>query len=203
MTIAVFVSLLFSYLLGAVPFGLLFSRAAGKDVRQEGSGNIGATNVNRVLGRKLGILTLLCDVAKGFLPVYLVALFVPQTAGSEWLLALCGLATVAGHMFSVYLGFTGGKGVATALGVFLFFSPLAIFFALLLFVNVVYMSGFVSAGSLAAAAFIPCCLFFLGSSLEVVLVAFAIAILIWFKHSSNIKRLAAGEEKSWKTKEAS
>lgn len=200
MILILLVALSLSYLIGAIPFGLLFSRTVGKDVRQEGSGNIGATNVNRVLGKKLGILTLLCDVVKGYLPVLLVSFYLPPTADAAWIVALCGLAAVVGHMFSVYLGFTGGKGVATALGVFLFFSPLAILFALLLFIAVVYFSGFVSAGSLAAAAVIPLGLFLLGSGLETILVALIIAILIWGKHRPNIKRLIAGEEKSWKSK---
>ena len=126
MTITLITAFFLSYLAGAIPFGLLFSRAVGKDVREEGSGNIGATNVNRVLGKKLGILTLLCDIAKGYLPVCLVATMLPQAENPELFIALCGLSTVLGHMFSVYLGFKGGKGVATALGVFLFFSPLSI-----------------------------------------------------------------------------
>jgi glycerol-3-phosphate acyltransferase PlsY len=200
MILTLSVALLLSYLIGAIPFGLLFSRAVGKDVRKEGSGNIGATNVNRVLGKKLGALTLFCDVLKGFLPVFLAASYLPPTVDSAWIVALCGLAAVIGHMFSVYLGFTGGKGVATALGVFLIYSPLAVLCLLFLFVAVVYFSGFVSAGSLAAAAVIPFLLFFLGSGIEIVLVAFVITMLIWSKHSANIKRLKAGEEKSWKTK---
>ena len=200
MIFTLLIALPLSYLVGAIPFGLLFSRMVGKDVRQEGSGNIGATNVNRVLGKKLGILTLLCDLLKGFFPVFVTAFFLMPSADSAWIVALCGLAAVVGHMFSVYLGFTGGKGVATALGVFLFFSPQAILLALLLFIAVVYFSGFVSAGSLAAAAVIPLLLFMLGSGFEIVLVALVIAILIWIKHSANIKRLIAGEEKSWKSK---
>ncbi|RUM46413.1 MAG: acyl-phosphate glycerol 3-phosphate acyltransferase [Desulfocapsa sp.] len=194
------IALFLSYFVGAIPFGLLFSRMVGKDVRQEGSGNIGATNVNRVLGKKLGILTLLCDILKGFLPVFVTTFFLVPSADSAWIIALCGLAAVMGHMFSVYLGFSGGKGVATALGVFLFFSPQAILLALLLFIVVVYFSGFVSAGSLAAAAVIPLLLFMLGSGVEIIFVALIIAILIWVKHSANIKRLIAGEEKSWKSK---
>ena len=194
------IALFLSYFVGAIPFGLLFSRMVGKDVRQEGSGNIGATNVNRVLGKKLGILTLLCDLLKGFLPVFVTTFFFVPSADSAWIIALCGLAAVMGHMFSVYLGFSGGKGVATALGVFLFFSPQAILLALLLFIVVVYFSGFVSAGSLAAAAVIPLLLFMLGSGVEIIFVALIIAILIWVKHSANIKRLIAGEEKSWKSK---
>ncbi|MCF8055268.1 MAG: glycerol-3-phosphate 1-O-acyltransferase PlsY [Desulfocapsa sp.] len=202
MSFLVLTSLLCSYLVGAIPFGFLFSRAMGKDVRQEGSGNIGATNVNRVLGKKLGVLTLLCDVAKGFLPVYVASLVLPPSVNSEIFIALCGLSTVVGHMFPIYLGFKGGKGVATALGVFLYFSPLSILFALLFFVAVVYMSGFVSAGSLTAAALIPLFIWLLGSSISTVLVALVIAILVWLKHSSNIGRLIRGEEKNWKTKES-
>ncbi len=202
MSLTLAVVLLCSYLVGAIPFGLLFSRAMGKDVRQEGSGNIGATNVNRVLGKKLGILTLLCDVAKGFLPVYAVSLVLAPAVNSELFVALCGLSTVLGHMFPVYLGFKGGKGVATALGVFLYFSPLSILIALFVFIAVVAGSGFVSAGSLVAAALIPLCIWLLGGSLSTVLVAVLIAALVWVKHTSNIKRLLRGEETSWKTKES-
>ena len=203
MNVTLLVVLLFSYLVGAIPFGLLFSRAVGKDVRQEGSGNIGATNVNRVLGKKLGVLTLLCDVLKGFVPVWLAAMYLEPSAEAGWIVASCGLAAVVGHMFSLYLGFSGGKGVATALGVFVYFSPVAIFLALLLFVAVVYGTGFVSAGSLAAAAVIPIILFLLDAGLEIIAVSIGIAALIWIKHRANIKRLIAGEEKSWKGKATS
>jgi len=202
MTITFFAALLLSYLAGAVPFGLLFSRMAGKDVRKEGSGNIGATNVNRVLGKKLGLLTLVCDVAKGFFPVFLASIILPLDENWELFVGLCGLATVLGHMFPVYLGFKGGKGVATALGVFLFFSPMAIAIALAVFILVVVSSGFVSAGSLAAAGLIPFLIVFLGGSSSTFFCAAVIAMLIWIKHSSNIVRLKKGEEKSWKTKES-
>ena len=200
MTITLLVALLLCYLIGAIPFGLLFSRMVGKDVREEGSGNIGATNVNRVLGKKLGILTLLCDVAKGFFPVYVASLFLPESGSVELFIGLCGLAAVLGHMFSVYIGFQGGKGVATALGVFLFFSPISIVIALVVFVAVVAISGFVSAGSLVASGIIPFVMLLLGESFSTFICALVIAALIWIKHSSNIGRLRRGEEKSWKTK---
>jgi acyl phosphate:glycerol-3-phosphate acyltransferase len=192
-----------SYLIGAIPFGLLFSRAVGKDVRREGSGNIGATNVNRVLGKKLGIMTLFCDVGKGFFPVFLVSLLLPQGENRELFIGLSGLAAVIGHMFPVYLGFRGGKGVATALGVFLCYSPWAILIALFIFVAVVASTGFVSAGSLAAAGLIPFCLWLLHGNTLILLPAFVIAVLIWVKHSSNIGRLVRGEEKSWRAKSSS
>ncbi len=202
MTIELITALLLSYLTGAIPFGLLFSRMVGKDVREEGSGNIGATNVNRVLGKKLGILTLLCDVAKGVLPVFVASILLPVNDNWEISIGLCGLAAVLGHMFSLYLGFKGGKGVATALGVFLFFSPWAVAMALAIFVVVVGVSGFVSAGSLAAAGIIPFLMLFLGGSLPIFFCSSVIAVLVWIKHSSNIGRLRRGEEASWRTKDA-
>lgn len=191
--------ILVSYLIGAIPFGLLIGRVAGTDVRQEGSGNIGATNVGRVLGKKLGILTLLCDVGKGFLPVWSVGLALPETtAAREVVVLLCALATVIGHMFPVYLKFKGGKGVATALGVFLCLSPWSILISLLIFVAAVAGSGYVSVGSLIATALLPLWLWILGASSEVMGAAVVIVLLIWFKHQSNIGRLLRGEEKSWK-----
>lgn len=191
--------ILVSYLVGAIPFGLLLGRLVGADVRLEGSGNIGATNVGRVLGKKMGILTLLCDVAKGFLPVWGVALLLPETAAYRDLIVVSsGLATVLGHMFPLYLKFKGGKGVATALGVFLFFSPGSILISLFVFVAAVTVSGYVSVGSLVASALIPLWLWLLGESPQVLVVALAIVLLIWIKHGSNIGRLRRGEEKGWK-----
>lgn len=191
--------ILASYLIGAIPFGLLVGRIAGIDVRQEGSGNIGATNVSRVLGKKKGLLTLLCDVAKGFLPVWGASHLLPEAAAAtETIVVLCGLATVIGHMFPLYLKFKGGKGVATALGVFLFISPGSILITLFIFVAVVSGSGYVSVGSLAASALLPLWLWVLGEPPQVLMVAVVIALLIWFKHRSNIGRLLRGMEKGWK-----
>lgn len=189
-----------SYLVGAIPFGLLFSKMVGIDVRLEGSRNIGATNVSRVLGKKLGLLTLLCDGLKGYLPMYAAARFLPDSEQKELLVCLCGIMAVLGHMFSVYLGFKGGKGVATSLGAFLFLSPLAIAISLVIFVAAVSLSGFVSVGSLLAAGLIPIWLWLLGASSVTVGMAAVVAVLIWFKHSENIGRLLQGKEKSWKTK---
>ena len=202
MTITLIVALSLSYLIGAIPFGLLFSRMAGKDVRKEGSGNIGATNVSRVLGKKLGILTLLCDLVKGFLPVFVASIVLPIGDNWELFVGLCGLAAVLGHMFPIYLGFKGGKGVATALGVFLFFSPWSIAIGLMVFVVVVGISGFVSAGSLAASGMIPFFILLLGGSFSTFLCSAVIAILIWIRHSSNIGRLRRGEETGWKKKDS-
>ncbi len=188
-----------AYLIGAIPFGLLIGRLVGADVRRAGSGNIGATNVGRVLGKKLGALTLVCDMAKGFLPVWLAASLLPDTtANREWLVMACGLATVVGHMFPLYLQFKGGKGVATALGVFLFISPWSVLISLLVFSGALTAFRYVSVASLTAALLIPLWLWLLGESPVILLTALAIVVLIWFQHRSNIGRLLRGTEKGWK-----
>ncbi len=189
-----------SYLLGAIPFGLLVGKIAGIDVREQGSRNIGATNVSRLLGKKFGIITLLCDVAKGYLPMLIASMFLPETAVKEYIIPLCGLMAVIGHMFPIYLKFKGGKGVATGLGVFLFLSPLAILLSLGVFVAAVYFSGFVSVGSLLSSAAMPIWIWLFQGSGVTIMTATAVATLIWLKHHENIGRLVKGEEKSWKKK---
>lgn len=189
-----------SYLVGAVPFGLLIGRLAGIDVRTSGSGNIGATNVTRLAGKKFGVFTLVLDCLKGFLPIYLASKVVPQGPGREMVILLCGIMAVVGHMFPVYLGFKGGKGVATGLGVFLFLSPLAIGISSVVFVVAVALSGFVSAGSLLASGLFPLWLWLLGEPKGAIATGVIIALLIWFKHQENIGRLLRGEEKTWKKK---
>jgi len=192
-----------SYLVGAIPFGLLLSRSSGVDIRSQGSGNIGATNVARLLGKKIGILTLLLDVSKGFLPMFVTALVIGEGPGRNLSLTLSGAATVIGHMYPVYLGFNGGKGVATGLGVFLFMAPLSVLYSLILFILAVGLSGFVSLGSLLASAAIPLWLFFLGEAGWKILLSFFIAVMIWLKHIPNIKRLLSATEKSWKKRKTS
>ncbi|MEN8190194.1 MAG: glycerol-3-phosphate 1-O-acyltransferase PlsY [Thermodesulfobacteriota bacterium] len=187
-----------SYLVGAIPFGLLVGRLSGVDVRSSGSGNIGATNVSRLLGKKLGVITLLLDLIKGFAPTCIAALTLSHDDNRLFLAALCGLAAVIGHMFPVYLRFKGGKGVATALGVFLFLKPLAILISLVVFIASVALSGFVSVGSLAASGLIPLWIALLNGEPRILAVTVVIAALIWFQHRSNIMRLIRGEEKSWK-----
>ena len=186
------------YLVGAIPFGFVIGRMVGVDVRMQGSRNIGATNVNRVLGKKLGVVTLICDCLKGFLPMYGAAILLPESATKELIVALTGLMSVLGHMFPVYLKFRGGKGVATGMGVFFYLSAPAILISLVVFLATVGLTGFVSAGSLVAAALIPLWLYFLGASKITIGTAASIALLIWFKHHENINRLLHGTEKSWK-----
>lgn len=190
--------LLLSYLCGAIPFGLLFGRLKGIDVRQGGSGNIGATNVNRQLGRTMGLLTLLADAGKAALPMFVAAtVLAGHSMVSNWVI-LCGGAAVLGHLFPIYLGFKGGKGVATAFGMLLYLNFPAALVLALLFVLVVYLSGYVSAGSLAATATMPLVLFYTDASTVELLVTIGLFLLIWFKHRQNIGRLCRGEEKSWK-----
>ncbi len=186
------------YLVGAIPFGLVIGKSVGVDVRQEGSRNIGATNVNRVLGKKLGVLTLICDCLKGLLPMWLASVVLGGQGQSELIVALTGVMAVIGHMFPVYLGFRGGKGVATGLGVFLFLSPPTIVVCLAVFLLAVRLSGFVSVGSLLASALAPLWLLLFGASWPAIAAALVIAALIWIKHHENIARLRRGEEKPWK-----
>lgn len=189
-----------SYLIGAIPFGLVLSHGRGVNIREHGSKNIGATNVSRLLGKKLGLLTFFLDCAKGYLPIFLAGLFLNNNPIDYTVIALCGAAAVIGHMFPVYLGFKGGKGVATGLGVFLYLAPLAVVLSILVFIVTVASTGFVSLGSLLASAVIlPCLYFFAEPSWKLFLAGF-IVTMIWIKHYENIGRLLAGTEKSFKKK---
>jgi glycerol-3-phosphate acyltransferase PlsY len=187
----------FGYLLGSIPFGLILGKIFGKaDVRAEGSGNIGATNVARVAGTFAGVLTLALDAAKGAAAVLLAAHFTNDSAG--WMVA-AGLAALVGHCFPVWLKFHGGKGVATAAGLFLALCPWALASSLSLFIIVVIVSRYVSLGSIAAAASMPLFVYLLWAPqhappLVVDFGAFAAAILVIYKHDANIQRLVEGRE---------
>jgi glycerol-3-phosphate acyltransferase PlsY len=189
-----------SYLIGAIPFGLLLSRGSGIDIRTQGSKNIGATNVARLLGKKKGGLTLAFDVLKGYVPMFLAALIMQTDPGRDLIIALCGAATVLGHMFPVYLRFKGGKGVATALGAFLYLAPVAVLGCLLVFIAAVYLSGFVSLGSLLGSVSILLWLPLLQVPTWKLWLAAFIVLMIWIKHYQNIGRLLRGTEKTWKKK---
>lgn len=189
-----------SYFVGSIPFGLVLSRRSGVDIRTEGSKNIGATNVTRLLGKKMGAMTLLGDLLKGYLPMFIAARLMQGTNGSELVIALCGAASVLGHMFPVYLGFKGGKGVATALGAFLYLAPLAVLGCLAIFIASVYFSGFVSLGSLLGSASILLWLPLLHAPAWKLWLATFIVVMIWIKHYQNIGRLLHGTEKPWKRK---
>jgi len=183
-----------AYLLGSIPTGLLLGKLYGIDVRSEGSGNIGATNLYRTVGRKVGIITLIGDCLKGFLPVLLAW----QLGLGEPLQAWIGLAAFCGHVFSIFLLFKGGKGVATALGVYLALAPLAVLGALLVFVVLVAVWRYISLGSIVAAAVMPLIIFFRPHSNELLLATVLISLIVIIKHHANIGRLLAGSESKFK-----
>jgi glycerol-3-phosphate acyltransferase PlsY len=179
------------YLIGSLPTGVIVSTLfSTKDIRQEGSGNIGATNVYRVLGVTPGLLTLGGDVVKGSLPVILTSYLL----GNERWVAAVALVTFLGHLYPVFLKFRGGKGVATALGIFVVIAPPLVPLAVLVFILVVVKWKYVSGGSLAASASMPLLLCLTHYPLVYVNVGFAVAVLIFFRHRDNIKRLREGRE---------
>jgi glycerol-3-phosphate acyltransferase PlsY len=188
---------LISYLLGSIPFGLLLAKLFGrKDVRQAGSGNIGATNVARVAGIVPGVLTLLLDAAKGAFAVLMAER--GAEGDTRWMM-LAAVGALVGHCFPVWLKFKGGKGVATALGVFLVLCPLAAVSALVLFILCVAYWRYVSLGSVAAAAAMPLLMYFLWAPhhappIIVNVGTLAIALLVIYKHDGNLQRLVEGTE---------
>ena len=189
----------FSYILGSIPFALLVALPQGIDPRKEGSRNPGATNVARLLGKRWGIVTFLGDSLKGVLALFIAFLLLDKIPyPEEFILAGVAFFAVLGHLFSVFLKFRGGKGVATTIGVFLILTPKAMFICLGIFFMAVFLSNYVSVGSLLATALLPLTVFLTGYSSEYILCSFLLAILIWIKHKDNIKRLLRGEEKTWK-----
>jgi glycerol-3-phosphate acyltransferase PlsY len=187
-----------AYLLGSIPFGYLLVRLLRKeDVRAVGSGNIGATNVARAGGTSLGLLTLLCDALKGYLSVFLTTHIAPPAAHGPSTLAVCAaVAAVTGHIFPVWLRFRGGKGIATALGVFLALTPMVALAATGVFAFVVAITRYVSLGSVLAAFSIPLFALLLQQQRSNALLAglSAIAMLTVAKHQANIRRLLRGTE---------
>lgn len=184
------------YLIGSIPFGLVLGKALGIDVRQAGSGNIGATNVNRLLGKKMGAITLLADAGKAVLPMMAVARVLGDQPMAQFWVAATGGAAFFGHLYPLYLNFKGGKGVATALGIFFYVQPLAVALCILVFVAAVRMWGYVSLGSLLASALMPFLVLLLEGVGYKVYLAGVIALLIWLKHAENIRRLMNHEENS-------
>ncbi len=198
-----------SYLLGGIPFGYLIAVTKGIDIRTEGSGNIGATNVGRVLGRKYGLIIFVLDMLKGFVAVFFVPLLVcgttfPTTPGNL-LVVLCGFSAVLGHAFPVYLRFSGGKAVATSFGVFVWLAPIAIAIAFSVWVVTVLVSRYVSLGSMIGTlAIIWAIVYFVDSPFGVnkyiTYLSVAVAVLVIAKHKSNIQRIISGTEKRVFTK---
>jgi glycerol-3-phosphate acyltransferase PlsY len=186
-------ALLIAYLLGAIPFGYLLVRmTTGADVRSSGSGNIGATNVLRTTGRAAGIATLLLDIAKGYAAVWIAG----RLTGEEpiWM-SLAALAVMAGHAFPVFLGFKGGKAVASFIGAFLCLTPLALVCVLVVFLVVVAWSRHISLGSICAAATFPLAVWIVQHpQLPVILASVIAGAFVILRHSENIQRLQNGTE---------
>lgn len=194
------VVVLMAYLLGSIPFGYVIVRlTAGDDVRSTGSGGTGATNVTRRAGKWAGILTLVLDALKGAVAVLLARRLLHAEAGSEWWLAAAALAALLGHIFPVWLGFRGGKGVATGLGIFATLSPLAVVSAVVLFLAVVWKTRYVSLGSIVATAAMPFAMWFWSrNAAPLIVLAATGGALIILMHRANIGRLLGGAENKLK-----
>lgn len=197
------VTALAAYLLGSIPSGFLMGKAKGVDIRTVGSGNIGATNVFRTLGRTAGVLVMLADAAKGFLSCGLIAKLAfnvfNTTAGSsalqlEGLSIMAGIASILGHNYTCWLHFKGGKGVATTAGVLLALFPKAFAVGLIVWLLVLAASRIVSLASIAAAVTLPFAVWLFGGSKTLILVAALLGALAIYKHKANIQRLLNGTE---------
>ena len=185
--------LLAAYLIGAFPTSYIVARLTrGIDLREHGSGNLGATNAFRVLGWRAAAPIFIVDVAKGFLPVF----FFPRMNGSEsilWALAY-GAAAIVGHMFSIYVRFKGGKGVATGAGVFLALAPFAALGSLVIWSLFVFGTGYVSLASIISAATLPLLIALSGAPGSVLALSIALATFVIYAHRANVRRLLRGEE---------
>ena len=181
-----------AYLIGSIPFGYLIGRMRGVDVRTVGSKNIGATNVYRTVGHKWGFLAFFCDFLKGFLPAFL-ALRLASSVNEN--LPICvGLACVIGHTLTVFMKFRGGKGVATAFGMMVALATYPALLAFAVFVVTVWLSHYISLGSMLAAATLAVLVWFFPVLLAMRVIAALIAVFVIYKHKSNIDRLIHGCE---------
>lgn len=198
--------LIAAYLLGSIPFGYLIVRAKeGADVRETGSGGTGATNVTRRAGKKAGLITLLLDAAKGLVAVASARWLLTDGFEINWWVAAASVLAVVGHCFPVWLGFRGGKGVATGVGVFLGLSPLAVICSLVVFLIVVWMTRYVSLGSITATVVFPLCVWLLSlyfqspvSVAPILSAAILGGAIIIIMHRANIGRLIAGTESKFR-----
>ena len=192
----VLIFVIISYLLGSLPNGLYVANLKGIDIRNEGSKNTGATNVFRVMGAKFGILVLILDALKGFIPLFIAEKF--GVTGNS--LVLIGITAVIGHTFSHFLNFKGGKGVATSLGIFLYLAPIPMLITLLMFFVVVGITKYVSLGSVLASVMLPLLILFipvnekLGNKAIVFIISALLVTYIIYKHRANIQRLKNGTE---------
>jgi glycerol-3-phosphate acyltransferase PlsY len=186
-------ALLLAYAIGGIPFGLIIVKlTTGQDVRASGSGNIGATNVLRTTGRAAGVVTLLLDVAKGWIAVWLAA---QMTGGSVLWTGMAALAVLIGHAFPLWLGFNGGKAVASFIGAFAYLTPAPLVAVLLIFLILLYSTRYLSLGSIVAAGLFPfACWMILHPEWPVLVSAAASAVLIIWRHRANLERIRNGNE---------
>jgi glycerol-3-phosphate acyltransferase PlsY len=184
------VLLVLAYLVGAIPFGLVVGKLFyGVDVRRQGSGNVGTTNVFRVLGKKAGVAVLVCDMLKGFIPAAVAAaLFDP------WFAIFIAAAPVVGHIYSIFLKGRGGKGIATGAGVVLALVPVVFAVCLVVWVLLLITTRYVSVASLTAAVMVPVLTIALREPLPYEIAGVLVAVIVWWAHRGNIQRLLAGEE---------
>jgi glycerol-3-phosphate acyltransferase PlsY len=193
--------LLAAYLIGAFPSSFVIGKLVrGIDLRQHGSGNLGATNAFRVLGWKAATPVFILDIFKGWLPTFIFPR-IDNDPAWEWALAY-GAASIIGHVFSVYVRFKGGKGVATSAGVFLALAPIAILITTIVWGGLLWLTGIVSIASSAAAAALPSAVFALDQPRAVQILAVVLAAFVIFKHRSNIGRLMRGEEPSFRKRKS-
>jgi acyl phosphate:glycerol-3-phosphate acyltransferase len=179
-----------AYLIGAIPFGVVVGKLFyGVDVRKHGSGNVGTTNVFRVLGKRAGVVVLVCDMLKGFIPAFIAAQFF-----NPWAAIFIAAAPVVGHMFSIFLKGRGGKGVATGAGVVLALVPLAFLIILVIWLTLVVTTRYVSLASLVASFLVPVLVIAFGHPLPYEIAAVLVSIIVWWAHRGNISRLIHGTE---------
>ena len=189
-----------AYLLGSFPTSLVVGRMRGIDLRQHGSGNLGATNTFRVLGWRAALPVFVVDILKGWFPVFAFPHW-DGMASANWALAY-GAAAIIGHVFSAYVRFKGGKGVATSAGVLLALAPMAVLAGLLIWAALVFSTGYVSLGSMVAALLLPMFVYLLQGLGAVFWLTLALAVFVLFAHRANLRRLLRGEEHSFKKKKA-
>jgi glycerol-3-phosphate acyltransferase PlsY len=189
------IAMILAYFVGSIPTALWLGRAlTGKDIREFGSGNLGATNACRVLGKKIGLIVLFADMLKGLAPVALFpGLLGMHDASSGTYLAI-GAAAILGHIFSCFVHFRGGKGVATSMGVFLAIAPKAMIALIVIGIVIIWLTGYVSAAAIAGAVLLP--IFFYFSRADAIVLFFGelIAIIIIIRHKANLQRLFEGRE---------
>lgn len=185
-----------SYLVGSIPTGYLMAQARGVDIRKVGSGNIGATNVFRILGKTAGITVLIIDALKGFLPPFILPFLfrVPTAENFESYAMVSGLFAILGHNYTCWLKFKGGKGIATSAGVLIALAPKGFLVALATWLVVFGVSKYVSLASIAAAAILPIGVWATGGSRRMLILTTILGLLAIYKHKANIQRLLAGTE---------